>query len=393
MSVLLKDRADQQVGPGRYHARRLARSHGRRGAGRRGLLRMAAGPTLAALAGYAALLYVALGSYQFNPTGLLHLGSQSGGEQFWRADTLVEPGLGYDGRFFFYLAHDPLLRDPHPESFLDHPAYRYARILYPAVSWSAALGRPELLPWAMLAVSLLAAIAGTIAAVDVLRSVGSTRWLALGYAFSPAIILGLIADLSEPLAFALVAAGVALFLRRRHGAAGAVLAVGALAREVSVLVPLGFALHAAVRRAWRQAASYAAPLVVPIGWNVYVWARFGGLTADRTPRSFDLPLSGAIYRAGVLLDLRPPLVEMPIPDSPWSELAIVVASVALILGGLAVLFRRRDVFALQLWLQSAAVLCSSAYIWVGLGSYARVLGLLYLFHGLVFLTRRRGEAA
>lgn len=352
------------------------------------------GPVLVALVCFLGLLYGTLQSHGFNPSGAAMIGDQFDGRRFWAETTIVKPGIGYDGQFFFYLAHDPLLLGNNvPGAFLDRPAYRAARVLYPALAWAAALGRPEAIPWALLGVNLAAALVGTAAAADVLRSLGASRWLALGFAFSPAILLGLIADLAEPTAFALVALGFALHLRARHRAAGLALALGTLAREVSLLVPLGFALHAAARRAWREAAAYALPQALPIAWHLWLWAKLGALPSAQSPTNFGVPFGGAAYRLGVLLGWQAPLLGEPRPDEMLPELILMAASVALIVVGLLKIFRRRDVFAVQLWLQAAAVVGTSPLVWIGLGSYGRVLGLLYLFYGLAVLTERRRGAA
>jgi hypothetical protein len=224
------------------------------------------------------------------------------------------------------------------------------------------------------------------------RSLGASRWLALVFAFSPAILLGLIADLAEPTAFALVAIGVALQLRGRHWAAGCTLALGGLAREASLLVPLGFALYAAWRREWRTMAAYALPQALPVAWHLAILARLGVLPSAQAPANFGTPLSGAIYRAGLLLGWQSPLLGETAPTSPWPELAIVGLSVLVILVGLTRIIRHRDVFSFQLWLQAAAALGTTALVWIGLGSYGRVLGLLYLFFGLALVAARAPQA-
>src|SRR5439155_16255299 len=176
------------------------------------------------LLSYLALTVVLLRGYGFNPSGPIHIGDAFAGQRFWSEATHVEHGIGYDGQFFYYLALDPFLHSDDPESFIDRPAYRYGRILYPALCWAASLGRPEAVPWAMLGVNLVAVVLGTLAAGDLLRSMGANRLLALAFAFSPAVLLGSIADLADPVALALVVAAFALHLRRRHGAAGLALA-------------------------------------------------------------------------------------------------------------------------------------------------------------------------
>ena len=65
-----------------------------------------------------------------------------------------------------------------------------------------ALGQPAALPWTLLVVNLLAVLLGTAATLDMLRTLGANRWLALAYAFSPPVLLGTLATLAEPTSFA-----------------------------------------------------------------------------------------------------------------------------------------------------------------------------------------------
>lgn len=366
------------------------------GAPRSGLVRAAVGPILVSFLGLASILTVMLSWHGFNPTGLIHIGDWLRAERFWGHGVILEQGLsGYDGQYFFYLAHDPLLRDAEPGAFLDHPAYRYARILYPLLVWIVTLGRPEAIPWAMLLLNLAAALVGTAAAVDVLRSVGANRWLAIVFAFSPSIVVGVTANLSEPTALALVAVGLALALRRRVGWAGLAFGIAALGREVYAVVPLVFACHALWRRSWREAALYTAPLGIPFIWHLWVWARFGLFSSLGGPGAFGAPLLGPWYRITVLTGISPPLRGEPAFVEPGSfaalqELLLVGLALAVMLLGLAKLGRRRDIFAWQLGAQSALALFTSPLVWVGMTSYMRVLGLLVLCYGLVLVTAPRG---
>ena len=109
------------------------------------------------------------------------------------------------------------------------------------------------------------------------------------------------------------------------------------------------------------------------------------------PSNFGLPLSGPLYRASLLLGLQRPLLgeqilaEIP-PGIVAFELLVIGLSVGVIFFGLTTILRRRDIFAVQLGLQAAAVLCTGPLVWDGFVSYARVLSLLYLAFGLSWLT-------
>ncbi len=364
-----------------------------RGAGFRSWRASVWPPTFVVALGYVAVTVIILRAFDYNPTGPIRIGSLLPAHQFWTDNVIVQPGVGYDGQWFFYIAHDPLLRAPDPETYLDQPAYRYARILYPTLAWALAFGQPAALPWSLFAVNLLAVLGGTVACVDILRQLQVNRWLAIGYAFSPPVIIGVSATLAEPVALALVVAGVALALRSRHWLAGALLTLAVLAREPSLLVPLGFGLYALARLDWRRCAAYLLPLGVPIAWHLSILARLGSLPSSQSPPNFGVPFGGAYYRLGLLLGWHPPaLGEAILPESVWPEVVVIVASIAVVLVGLTKILERRDVFAWQLWLQAALALGTTEAVWIGLGSYGRVLGPLYLAFALMLVTHPRRMA-
>jgi hypothetical protein len=351
---------------------------------------------LVVILGYVGVTVVALRPYDFNPTGPIRIGTMLPAERFWTPSTRVEPGVGYDGQWFFYIAHDPLLREPDPETFLDLPAYRYARILYPTLAWALALGQPAALPWTLLAVNLLAVLGGTVACLDLLGQLGASRWLALAFAFSPPMMIGVSAMLAEPTSFALVVAGLALAVRGRHRPAGVILALAVLAREPSILIPLGLGLYALGRLDWRRGAAYLLPLGVPVAWHLSIWIRLGALPSSQSPSNFGLPFGGAYYRFGLLLGWHAPMLGEPVPSgNVLSEAVIVATSAAIILVGLLKIVERRDAFAWLLWLQAVLLVGTSPVVWADLYSYGRVLGLLYVTFGLMLLTApaRAGKLA
>ena len=337
---------------------------------------------------YLVIAFFLLRAFDFNPSGPIRIGGILPADRFWTPALRVDrEGVGYDGQWFFYIAHDPLLRQPDPDSFLDLPAYRYARILYPTLAWAAALGQPGALPWSLLGVNLLAVVLGTAATLDILRTVGANRWLALAYAFSPPVLIGMLATLAEPTSFALVMGGIALALHRRHALAGLTLALSVLAREPAMLVPIGLGLYALGRLGWRRAFWYLAPLGLPIGWHLSIWYRLGSLPSAQSPINFGMPLGGAFYRLGLLLGWHPPMLGEPVPSgNVFTEAAIIVTCVAIVGIGLTKVLQRRDAFAWLLFLQALLALFTGPLVWADLYSYGRVLGLLFISYGLVLLT-------
>ncbi len=75
-----------------------------------------------------------------NPIALVTLGTR------FSQQTAVENGgtEGYDGQFNYYIASDSNTAPQH----LDVSAYRFQRILFPALGRLLAFGQPDLIPWA-----------------------------------------------------------------------------------------------------------------------------------------------------------------------------------------------------------------------------------------------------
>jgi hypothetical protein len=125
--------------------------------------------------------------------------------------------------------------------YMDFPAYRYSRVLYPAVVRAATLGHRDLVPDALIAVNWLSIGGLTLAIAAWLRRRACSPWLALPVGLSPGLLLGVQRDLTEPLAYALVAAGIYLFDfggRRRLLWAGLAFGLAGLARQTTLVFPL-----------------------------------------------------------------------------------------------------------------------------------------------------------
>ncbi len=166
--------------------------------------------------------------------------------------------LGYDGQFCYIIALDPA----RARFYMEWPAYRYTRILYPMLARLLALGQPTLIPYTLVLINLLAVPAGTLAIAAWLRRRGRSPWLALIYGFSMGLFVALNGDLTEPLAFAFVA--LAIYILdfggpRRVLWAALCFALAILTREVTavfaVLYGLALLFRGSTRQTWRSAVS------------------------------------------------------------------------------------------------------------------------------------------
>lgn len=219
------------------------------------------------------------------------------------------PEVGYDGQFYYFIALDP----KNARFYIDDPAYRYERILYPLVARALALGQPVLIPYVLILVNIMAISGGVLLLAFWLRRRGISPWLALVYGLFSGVMVAYERDLTEPLAYGLVMLGVCCFgLRRRAFWTGLCFGLAALSREVTLLfaIPYSVALLLQApagapaepssfldraRQNWRQAALLVAlaagPYLVYKGF-LLVWLGSSGMTSNLPPNP--VPFSGIV---------------------------------------------------------------------------------------------------
>jgi hypothetical protein len=227
----------------------------------------AIGPTrpvvLTAAAAYAAFTLLALAQHGWNPFWFVWIGER------W-AHGVPGTHSGYDGQMYYYIARDGWAA----VSYMDAPAYRFGRMLYPALARVLALGQADVLPWTLLAVSYAAIVAGTAVCAGWLAAAGISPWWGLAFPFYAGTFLAYSRDLTEPLAYALAAGGIVAWLRGHRFAACACFALAGLTRETALLCAFAMAAaEIAARRGWRAAAlaSTALPL---LAWQLAVANHF-----------------------------------------------------------------------------------------------------------------------
>jgi hypothetical protein len=184
--------------------------------------------------------------------------------------------VGYDGQFYFFLAVDP----KHARDYIEQPGFIYSRIGYPMTVRALSGGNAAVVPYMMVLVNIAAAVAGTLAVAFLLRRRGLPPLYALLYGLFPGLVISVLRDLTEPLAFALAAAGLAVFDARsrwRLLGSSSLFGLAMLTRETVALFPaiLALALLVGVGSSarWRErlrlgnfarAAAFAAIAFVPL---------------------------------------------------------------------------------------------------------------------------------
>ena len=275
-------------------------------------------------------LFVGLALRHESPEAYIHLGqalvkkSQASPAISSRAASYHYDGeIGFDGQYAYFLAVDPV----NARDYMDSPAYRYTRVLYPLTARLLALGRADLVPWTLILVNLAMIAAGTAALAAWLRRHGASAWYAAVYGFYPGVFITLMRDTTEVMAYGLVAVAVFLFDAggphpalpqsgtelnnlppplAGEGQGGGIIpaaiffALAILARETAAIFAIGYtlALLAAptptlprerggellrrLQRNWRRAAVFVAIWAVPIAaWKVFLrfWLGSFGLDA------------------------------------------------------------------------------------------------------------------
>ena len=107
-------------------------------------IRLALSPWMIVLFVAGIYLINALSSRQWDPMAFVLVGGQF--------DNRVQNNsLGYDGQFVYQIGRDPL----NGWRYVDVPAYRYQRILYPILARVLSLGNSTVLPWTLILINLV----------------------------------------------------------------------------------------------------------------------------------------------------------------------------------------------------------------------------------------------
>ena len=213
----------------------------------------------------------------------------------------VRPGTGYDGQFVYRLARQPWTTVPTAFGIrLDNPSYRQQRIVTPVIAWLLAHLPAVSTAAALVLVNALALVVASWYGARLAVVSGRTRWWGLVLALPAGMPISLGRDLTEPVAWAAVLAGLWYSRQRRWPAAAAALTVAVLGRETALPVVAGLGA-AQLCRCWRRGQArqrvalvgqpragvsgrvqagpgwLAGPVAVAAGWQVLLWRVWGVL--------------------------------------------------------------------------------------------------------------------
>lgn len=197
----------------------------------------------------------------------------------------------YDGVYFYAIAIDPLARGE-THDLIDHAAYRYGHAGYGWIAWLLTLGKPALVPYALLFSALAAAGIGAYAAARIAAHLGWSPWGGLAVALQPGLVYSLTVLTSEAVGFAVVGLALLFWLDDRIWPAAALLAFAPIVKEPFVLIPVALFLWEVMRgrkELARRGVLLGATLIPTFVWQLYIYAVFDITSVEDTASPLQFP--------------------------------------------------------------------------------------------------------
>jgi len=339
---------------------------------------------LAVLLVFAWMAATVAANYDGHWSGLFRTGQKFAVPPHLEASTYRDPSpYGYDGQFYRFLAHDPLLRKG-TAAYIDAPILRARRILVPGAAWLLACGQPGLIDGAYIVVILASIFGGVYWLGALFIRQGRRAYLGLLFLIVPATVAS-IDRMTVDITLAALAAGFAFYLlENREPELWLVTAAAGLVRETGLLFAAACVLAALLQRDFRKSALWAATALPALGWYAYLhW----GL-----PQLAQVPGGGEAapawvyprFRLGILLRaLDPPCYPLP----PLKEaiargldvVALIGMMAAFVLAALRLRVAPRGALRIALALQLLLLLAmTSKGFWNTPFGYARPFGPLFV---------------
>ncbi|HEY3924297.1 MAG TPA: hypothetical protein VGL75_07020 [Acidothermaceae bacterium] len=216
-----------------------------------------------------------LGSFALASNVFVHPGASS--------DLPIHTGTnGYDGQFYYRLALNPLTHQVTAFHItLDNPPYRQQRVGFPATAWAIREVFRTPTSLALVLVNVLAVVVVAWAGATWARQYGRSTWWGVAVAASPALVMALARDLTEPLATAALLVGLLSWTRGRRWVASLAFSAAVLCRETVLVVLLGMGVWCLVqflrgggrgvrRTNAMQILALCVPAAIEVGWQLHV---------------------------------------------------------------------------------------------------------------------------
>jgi len=292
---------------------------------------------------------------------------------------------GYDGQYYHFVAHDPLLRRD-TARYVDNPRLRWRRILLPALAFLAVGGAGDRVDSAYGVMVLAFVFLGAWwLGVWSVRAGRHAAW-ALAFLAVPAVAVSL-DRYTVDVALAALAVGFAV-----HGAEDrswrmlVILALAPLARETGAILIAAYLLCAARRRDWRAVGLAAAAVLPYAAWLLYL----AGRTApDQTVWASWVPFAGLLART--LHPIQHSTATRWLREAAAFEyLGVLAMWLAVVLAGILLWKRKQNLVTVAAALFAAVFVAflGQAEAWSGIYSFGRTMSPLLIWLGLAGLSTR-----
>lgn len=248
-----------------------------------------------ALSAVALVLLVFLGvrHYGGNVSALLHMDVPFGELHSVPEGIVLYQDAAYDGMLYYQVARDLPALFMGGETSLDSP-YRFQRILLPLIIYMVAIGNEQAFPYAMLIINIAAALGALALMLSIAKKISIHAFTIV---FNPAILVGILYSLTEPLSIFFMMGFFWLWMSK-HGKVTvmsiALLLLSLLARETTIfLIGLLF-LWFLWKKEWKNALLVLLPIALFALWQWYLVIRLGSIPFRTGGGIIVFPLQGPI---------------------------------------------------------------------------------------------------
>jgi hypothetical protein len=315
--------------------------------------------------------------YEGRPTSLFMIGERfyvQGPEEILGFKPYVHAdSFGFDGQFFYFLAHDPFLRRG-AYRFLDDPRLRAQRVGYPLLAWLLALGIKPLLPASLYLVNMLALL-GSVALLGArARQAGRPYFYGLAFVLCASTI-----TVATTMTCEVVTTFFLLLAFRFHEKQKTLPLLGAtlmavFCKEICLLWVAALMACALFEKRRDILIGCFGVVALWAGWQVYLAARIPApYLARSTLQNFDWPFKGAVEQVVHLFREHKHVMKYH-----GYELGLMLTFFSM--GGRGLLRLRgrgwRDPVTLLFAASGLCAFCLSRVCWDWLGNFARQLFIL-----------------
>jgi hypothetical protein len=224
--------------------------------------------------------------YGGNITGLMCIGRLGSSPGIVGDDLYIRKDEGYDSMLFLFIALDPWLKK---QVTIDSTApYRYQRFLYPLLASTVSMGARKLIPYALVAISLLSIVLGTWLTMKLCDHFGTNRIFSLFYGLTVTTYLCLMRTTAEPLYLLMLMAAFYFYIVKDDLFKTAVfLSLAVLTKEIALATVVGIALYDVLeRKRFKNLKYFLAPAAVYGLFQIYVYARYVIPVLSKVPAIF-----------------------------------------------------------------------------------------------------------